>query len=313
MTCSTSTSPSQRGPVGKPRCAFTLVELLVVIAIIGILVALLLPAVQSARESARRIQCANNLKQIGLAMHSSHTAHEDIPFGWNDQGTGWSAMILPQVEQQNLFDTLTFAEDGAGNWNAGANLDACQTVLDVFRCPSMSQPQHIDDIGGMVQRVPASYRGCASSIATSDNTATAASGTSGLQEAEQDGMLFGNKMLSFSSVRDGLTNTIMVGESYTDYIDIDGQKYDVWVIGSTQVDGNGEFSEFCGSTGAPMNIRFSDAFDTHHREVAFGSYHSGGATFALGDGSVQFISESIEMSVYKALGSRAGGEVAQLP
>jgi len=292
---------------------FTLVELLVVIAIIGILIGLLLPAVQQVREAARRTACANNVKQIGLAMHNYYSAHQAFPFGWNDHGTGWSAPILPYIEQKNLYDTLTFAEDGAGNWNTGANLTACQTVIDVFRCPSMSQPQNIDDQGGMVERALASYRGCASSTATSDNTATAASGTTGLEEDDQDGMLFGNLKVSLSCVRDGSSNTILVGESYTEYIDIDGQKYDYWIIGSPQIDGNGEYSEFCGSTGAPMNIRFNDSFDTHHKEVAFGSYHSGGATFAMGDGSVHFLSESIEMNVYQALGSRDGGEVTQLP
>lgn len=290
-----------RGCKGERRRAFTLVELLVVIAIIGILIALLLPAVQAARESARRMQCANNLKQLGLAMHNYHSAHKVFPFGWNEFGAGWTAMLLPYVEQQNLYDTLTFSESGDGNWNTGANLLACQTALDVFRCPSMSEPQPIDDIGGMLQRVPSSYLGCASSTATHDDDL----------RVDQDGVLFRDRTVSIASLRDGTTNTIVIGEAETDYDFIEsGQKMDHWIIGSPQIDdGNTEFSEFCGSTGVPMSIRKSDAFDGHNKELAFGSEHPGGVTFALGDGSVHFLSESIDATVYQALGSRAGGEV----
>src|SRR5580765_2663531 len=100
----------------RPRYGFTLVVLLVVIAIIGVLVALLLPAVQAARESARRSQCQNNLKQIGIALHNYHDTFLTLPFGWSDRGAGWSTMLLPYIEQKQLYDPLGFAE--ADNWDS---------------------------------------------------------------------------------------------------------------------------------------------------------------------------------------------------
>ena len=101
------------------RRGLTLLELLVVIAIVGLLVALLLPAVQQAREAGRRTACQNNLKQIGLALHNYHDAHGSFPFGFNDREWLWSAMILPQIEQSALFTTLVVQESGPGNWDSG--------------------------------------------------------------------------------------------------------------------------------------------------------------------------------------------------
>ncbi len=141
----------------RRHTGFTLVELLVVIAIIGVLVALLLPAVQAAREAARRAWCKNNLKQIGLAFHLYHDQRKTFPFGFNEHGTAWSALILPQLEQQGLYDTLTFAEFGVGNYDGGgANEQACRTVLPVFRCPSAPLPEH-DSGFGIVDRTPGTY------------------------------------------------------------------------------------------------------------------------------------------------------------
>jgi prepilin-type N-terminal cleavage/methylation domain-containing protein len=312
----------QRTHYGSIRRGFTLVELLVVIAIIGILVSLLLPAVQAAREAARRSQCANNLRQFGVAMHNYHTQHGALPFGWNDHGTGWGAMILPFIEQQNLYDTLTFSE--SANWGSHpVNELAPGTYLSVFRCPSMQQAQHIlPHDSGIPGRVPTSYRACASSTSTRDasSSCTAWPGTE-LSDPGQDGLMYGCSATRFPDIRDGLSNTIMIGESRTD-VDFmeDGNAMDHWYIGSPQIDAavcatgaGGEVSEFLGSTAVPINNILDAASCGHAKEVSFGSYHTGGAFFAIADGSVHYLSDNIDLALYKALGSRAGGEVANLP
>jgi prepilin-type N-terminal cleavage/methylation domain-containing protein len=302
-----------------PR-GFTLVELLVVIAIVGILIALLLPAVQSAREAARRTTCANNLKQIGLALHNYHDTFRRFPFGWDDRGSGWTLHILPFAELGTIYDTIHFQEDGPGNWSSGsANQAACETVIPMFRCPTMPIAEHFD-YNGIARRVPASYRGNAGSEASSDNASTIViPGSRSLEELRQNGMFYGCSRVRLDDVRDGTSNTILVGESYTDPEFVkDGQGMDFWYIGSPQADpyhcgsgsGGTEFSEFVGTTLAPMNAYLKHP-GTHGclMELSFGSYHSGGAQFVIGDGNVRFIVDTIDPAIYRGLGSRDGGEI----
>ncbi len=130
----------------RKRRAFTLIELLVVIAIIAILVALLLPAVQQAREAARISQCKNQLKQMGIALHGYHESHRRLPFGFDAHGTGWHAMLLPYLDYAPLYETLSFGE--SSNWNVGANLKAVQTTIPLFRC----RTRHICFIANLCQR-----------------------------------------------------------------------------------------------------------------------------------------------------------------
>jgi len=162
---------------------FTLVELLVVIAIIGVLVALLLPAIQAAREASRRSSCSNNLKQIGLALQNYESAIGEFPIGAAmDEGAMWSAFILPYMEQENIRNlvTINFAHNSNYAHNGpfytlpvpNNNLQACETVIPVYRCPSTAQPEHIADQGTdskyyIHDRVPGSYIGCTSGIAES--------------------------------------------------------------------------------------------------------------------------------------------------
>ena len=305
----------------KRRRGFTLIELLVVIAIIAVLIALLLPAVQQAREAARRTQCKNNLKQLGLAMHNYHDTLNVFPFGWDELETGWHAMILPQLEQSGLYGTLIWQENGLGNWNAAGspNLTACEKLIVAFRCPSMAVPEHLDN-EGIPGRSPVSYRAVASSIAASDDASTipAGSGTTvALEQATHDGMFFGCSSISLRDVIDGTSNTIMIGESYTDpnYVK-DGQSMDYWQIGSPQTGtwvlggiGGTEYSELVGSTFGRINSRRDPAVNGVIMEMSFGSWHVGGAHFTLADGSVKFISDSVDLTLYRKLATRAGGEV----
>lgn len=306
------------GKTGQ-KTGFTLVELLVVIAIIGILVALLLPAIQAARESARRTQCANNLKQIGVALHNYHDSFQKFPYGWDNRGVGWTLHLLPFVELNSIYGTIHFQESGPGNWDSGSeNQVACETVIPVYRCPSMPLPEHMD-YNGIANRVPASYRGCAGSESSSDDTSTIAiPGSKSLENLKQNGVFYACSSVRFPDVSDGTSNTIFVGESRTDPdFSKDGQGMDFWYIGSPQADpcacdggtGGTEFSEFVASTLAPMNA-FMKRPDVsgHLMELSLGSYHAGGAQFLMGDGNVRFISDSIDPAVYLGLGSIRGGE-----
>jgi prepilin-type N-terminal cleavage/methylation domain-containing protein len=246
---------------------FTLVELLVVIAIIGVLVALLLPAVQAAREAARRMSCSNNLKQLGLAMHNYHDALGSFPFGFSDLEALWTAPILPYIEQQPLHSTLIFQESGVGNWDSGsANTIACSTPIGMFRCPSMPVPLFITN-EGITNRVPVSYRGCAGSNVYSDDRSTlptgVPAGARALEEINLNGIFWGNSGIRLADVMDGTSNTVMIGESRTEpnYVK-DGQAMDFWQFGCPQSGGwvsgglgGTEYSEGLGSTGPKINAR----------------------------------------------------------
>lgn len=301
------------------RRAFTLIELLVVIAITAILVGLLLPAVQSARESARRMTCSSHLKQVGLAIQNYEASFRVLPFGWDTHGTLWSALLLPYIEGQSLHDSLTFAEAGPGSWAAaGPNEDAASTVLEFYRCPSMTQPVHLDS-SFIRARVPTSYRGNGGTQVTSDDTSTiVVPGTRSFEMRDQDGIFYACSSTRLSDVRDGLSNTAFVGESYTDnHFLKDGQAMDYWYLGSPQIDpcrcdggtGGTEFSETAASFYPPINLRFQNPA-AHGRlmELSYGSYHIGGATFVFGDGAVRFIADTIDLETYRAIGSRNGAE-----
>ena len=302
------------------RVGFTLVELLVVIAIIGILIALLLPAVQAAREAARRSQCSNNLRQLGLAVHNYQTSAGAMPYGWSDWGAGWSLPILPHIEMNAIYDTLYLGNAGANMWSNGSpNHRACETVIPIFRCPSMTQPEHYN-MNGIAKRVPASYRGNAGSEASSDDLSTITiSGTKGLEHLQQNGIFYACSGVRIGEISDGTSHTIMVGESRTDPVfHKDGQGMDFWYIGSPQVwecrcdggTGGTEFSEYVATTMAPVNAYLRDiTMPGRLMELSFGSYHPGGAQFTMCDGSTRFIDDEIDATIYKALGSRDGGEV----
>ena len=312
------------------RFGFTLVELLVVIAIIGILVALLLPAVQAARESARLTQCKNNLKQIGLALHLYHDVQESLPQGWYDDGRGWSAEILPQLELQAEYDIIGPPRSTAVDWANGLPEQLCATFMNVYWCPSMQQPTNVFSGGtsGVDGRVPASYSGVASSQAQSDNGGNQSFDcdesiydfcvggkmpgirrTNGQSAVPLNGLIT-DEGVRFARSTDGLSQTVMVGERYTqvERDAQDGNIIDHWNIGSPQLANNQEHSEFLGTTAVLLNLWTDAATEVHQLELSFGSYHVTGAQFVYGDGSVRLLTDDIEPGVYVALGSRDRGE-----
>jgi prepilin-type N-terminal cleavage/methylation domain-containing protein len=317
-------------PQSEERCrsrrrGFTLVELLVVIAIIGVLVGLLLPAVQSAREAARRIQCTNQVKNLSLAMHNHHDAQGKFPYGFNWMEALWSAPVLPYIEETALADTLIWQESGMGNWNANGspNEKACGTVVSVFRCPSMAVPEHIDN-NGIPGRVPTSYRACAGSNIWSDDMSTLSrggalvpAGAKSLEEVPLNGIFYGESETRMGEIIDGTSKTIMIGESYTDptYVK-DGQGMDFWLFGSPQTGGwrkggkgGTEYSEGLGSTGPRMNSRLDPTIPGTIMEMSFGSYHPAGAIFGFADGSVRFLVEDMDYVAYQGMGSCKGREL----
>ena len=309
---------------GNRRTGFTLVELLVVIAIIGILIALLLPAVQAAREAARRSQCLNNMRQLGIAVLNYESATTTFPYGWNTWGAGWQLPVLPFAELGAIYDTMDVAagSQGPDMWNNGSAYQvACETVIPVFRCPSMQQPEHVSS-NGIARRVPSSYRGNAGSEASSDDAQTITiAGTKGLNEVEQDGIFYGCSGVRIGEISDGTSHTLMLGESRPmNEFNKDGQSLDFFYIGSPQAwpcrcDGGNagsEVSEYVGTTIFPLNAYVHDmTLSGRAMEIGFGSYHAGGAHVTLCDGSTKFLMDDIDMDVYKAMGSRNGGEIEE--
>lgn len=309
----------------RPRSrqsGFTLIELLVVIAIIAILIALLLPAVQQAREAARRSSCRNNMKQLGLALHNYHDTFKIFPFGWDTRGSLWSAHILPYMDQANVYNSLIWQESGPGNWDldTSPNERACETVIPTFICPSLPIAwQH--DFNDIDRRVVCSYRGNAGSEASSDDQSTSNTimpGSKSLETMYLNGIFSACSKTAISDIVDGSSNTILIGESQTDpAFDKDGQGMDHWYIGSPQADpcacnggtGGTEFTEAVGTTILGMNLRnVNPAANGSLMEITFGSWHEGGAFFTLGDGSVRFISENVDLRLYQSISTKQGSE-----
>lgn len=290
---------------------FTLIELLVVIAIIAILVSLLLPAVQQAREAARRTQCKNNLKQIGLALHNYHDIHRTFPSGWiavdggqqnaHDglNGAGWATMILPQIEQGNLYDlfdpNLPITDPG--------NIVFSTTVIPAFQCPSDPKPEtwQITEEGttDVLATLPtANYVGV---FGTEElDGCENAAGTAPVSSAGQclgNGFFFHNSSVKLRDVTDGTTNTFMIGERRTD-------ENLGWFTSWPGMVAEGE-EAFQRILGSADHVPNSPA--AHFDDMS--SNHVGGAQFCLGDGSVRFVSENIDEGTYKSLATVRGGEV----
>jgi prepilin-type N-terminal cleavage/methylation domain-containing protein/prepilin-type processing-associated H-X9-DG protein len=310
-------------PARQPR-GMTLVEVLVVVAIIGVIIALLLPSVQAAREAARRTQCGNGVRQVALACLIHEQQLGVYPRAWGEAQETWTAVILPYLEQGSLHASLEWTNSGLNTWESfnHPNRAACETVIPAYRCPTMDQPLHVTN-QGIARRVPVSYRAVAGTLISADDETSRppgydASEYRGLENWPLDGMMFGSSSVRAADVRDGMTNTLLVGESATraNYTK-DGEAMDYWAMFSPQIREwkNGtrvgtEFSEAAGAAVAPLNSVWHRP-DLHGAliELSFGSWHPGGATFSLADGSVHFLADSIDMTAYRALATRKGREV----
>ncbi|MCI0739718.1 MAG: DUF1559 domain-containing protein [Gemmataceae bacterium] len=304
------------------RAAFTLIELLVVLGIISILVALLLAGVQKVREAANRLTCANHLKQLALGVHAYHDTERSLPYGTyhgkfgagpNSFAWSWMSRLLPFIEQQNLHNQggvpgTRLAQSGIAPWR-----------LEVFLCPSdaafsAGPRQDAGDLAGFPVG-HTNYKGVTGANWGADLQAGKPSiptdwknlGTNGSFDglAQGDGFMHRSDYLEkkrLLSATDGTSNTFLLGEDIPSM-----SRWCSWPYANNAY----------GTCAIPPNVKKPGGgdYDPGNWENTYGfrSRHPGGLQFALADGSVRFVSDSIVLSTYRALATRNGGEVVSLP
>ena len=351
MSASTVLPCVAPGNIKSRRTAFTLVELLVVIAIIGVLVGLLLPAVQAARGAARRMSCQNNLKQIGLAIHNYESASKQLPAGWlkpSASGDGWSAQagLLPYIEAIALASAIDY---GAGYGAATLWVDGVEYPVASFRVPTYLCPSETNDVPrfgdmGEPEHYPLNYcynAGTWFVYDPNDNTAG-------------EGMFTAGRATRLRDCLDGLSNTLAFAEvkawnpyyrdvATTGDMTMPVEPEEICMLGGSfkpdtghteWVDGRAHQSGFTTTFSPNRKIlctetdRVFDVDFTNFREgrtppgspaprtyaaVTSRSYHEGGVNVTMMDGSVHFITDSIDLQLWQALSTRKGKEIVQLP
>jgi prepilin-type N-terminal cleavage/methylation domain-containing protein/prepilin-type processing-associated H-X9-DG protein len=305
------------------RQAFTLVELLVVIAIIGTLITLLLPAVQAVRESARKTHCANNLRQIGLAMQDFQSGKRNFPAGYRatmpysdgatdtSPGWGWAAAILPFIEENGAFKRINFSAPVENPSNAAA----IGSLIPLYRCPSDFAPQSAfavpDDFGNPVATAaPSSYAACCGGDESNMTAQTCV------------GIFFRNSQTTIAQITDGTSNTILVGEKA--WANANG----TWAGAiANAVCKRGEQNPCPGSGAASYPAATLVLAHSHLNNATsdtdgglddFSSRHPDGSNFVFADGSIHFLQSvpgdladgeyAPDSLIFQALGTRAGGE-----
>lgn len=314
------------GDLAQPRRGFTLVELLVVIAIIGVLVALLLPAVQAAREAARRNQCLSQLKQVALACINYESTYGQFPSGASSPldtsasnnctisgseraGAPWTVEILPYLEEQVRFDRFDLERPFFAHYPSTGNVGPPNEVeqlipLEKFKCPSNGSIQAEDPansyygvMGGGEQPTP-EFGGCST--------------VGGQRVYFYNGIFFNNSNTRIAQITDGTSNTYLIGETKYHQLEIGWPLwYESWAS-TLHIGGSSSLYNNIAATLVGINALDCDPEQSNcHQHVSrgFGSYHPGGCLFSKADGSADFVSQDIDLLVYQYQGSRDEGLV----
>jgi prepilin-type N-terminal cleavage/methylation domain-containing protein/prepilin-type processing-associated H-X9-DG protein len=306
--------------MSRTRVGFTLVELLVVIAIIGVLVALLLPAVQAAREAANRSSCSNNLKQLGIAFHNYHDTYKSLPFGaygccW---GT-WQISVQPFMENKGLYDAYDVDDKDdtpvAARYASAKNLPATTKRIATLTCPSDTKNAPISNI-------------------TSHNYAANFGNTGYSQQATLNGVTFGGapfsyqdptpgasvKIYNFASLTDGLSNTMLAAEvlqgrnsdlrGFTWWGDASG--FTTYLAPNSPLPDRIYTAGYCNNL-PDINLPCAVSSGTDPTMFASRSRHPGGVQVLMGDGSGRFVSETVNLNAWRAASTSSAAEAIQLP
>ena len=312
----------------KHKKGFTLVELLVVIAIIGILIGMLLPAVQSVRESARRSSCSNNMRQLSLGLTNYRSTFEHFPSGnisnpnsptfqqaFRDPGINWSCIILPYVEQQAQYDNVFSLSGGLTDTMAANDSVEGRNVLPIFICPScpmadinpVRQPRvHAKSnyVGIWGIRVTSRGNDYEDLVQTQDSN-----GNIVYDPSAYEGILFLDSAVKSSDIKDGLANTFLISErDGGSVIGTNRERAAATWLGSPQANWLNHSLAPCSSNPDSTINSVSTGNLLNNIFASISSQHIGGANFGRADGSVSFVSEVIDGTAYEALGTKSGGE-----